>query len=56
MYDIIYNAGTNFSDAIAKIELGFPESEERNTIINFIRNSKRGIIRGLNSDVKGNID
>jgi UDP-N-acetylglucosamine acyltransferase len=56
MYDIIYNAGTNFSDALDKIELGFPESEERDTIVNFIRNSKRGIIRGLNSDTKGNID
>ena len=56
MYDIIYNAGTNFSDAIAKIESGFPQSEERDTIVTFIRNSKRGIIRGMNSDVKGNID
>jgi UDP-N-acetylglucosamine acyltransferase len=56
MYDIIYSAGTNFSDAIAKIELGFPESEERDTIVSFIRNSKRGIIRGMNSEVKGNID
>ena len=56
MYDIIYSAGTNFSDALAKIELGFPESEERDTIISFIRNSKRGIIRGMNSETKGNID
>ena len=56
MYDIIYSAGTNFSDAIAKIEQGFPQSEERDTIISFIRNSKRGIIRGMNSDIKGNID
>jgi len=56
MYDIIYNAGTNFSDALAKIESGFPESEERDTIVTFIRNSKRGIIRGFNSDTKGNID
>ena len=56
MYDIIYNNGTNFSDALAKIESGFPQSEERDTIITFIRNSKRGIIRGAGSDVKGNID
>jgi UDP-N-acetylglucosamine acyltransferase len=56
MYEIIYNAGSNFSDALEKIELGFPESEERDTIISFIRNSKRGIIRGMNSETKGNID
>jgi UDP-N-acetylglucosamine acyltransferase len=56
MYDIIYNNGTNVSDALAKIELGFPQSEERDTILAFIRSSKRGIIRGMGSDVKGNID
>ena len=56
MYDMIYNSGANVSDALAKIESGFPESEERNTIIEFIRASKRGIIRGADSTVKGNID
>ena len=56
MYDIIYSSGTNVSDALSKIELGFPESEERDTILTFIRSSKRGIIRGMGNDVKGNID
>ena len=56
MYDIIYNSGNNFSDALAKIEIGFPESEERDNIIEFIRNSKRGIIRGADRDSKGGID
>ena len=56
MYDIIYNSSTNVSDALAKIESGFPQSEERDTILEFIRGSKRGIIRGMGSDVKGNID
>ena len=56
MYDIIYNNGNNVSDALAKIELGFPQSEERDTILEFIRKSKRGIIRGMSSDIKGNID
>ena len=56
MYDIIYNNGTNVTDALAKIESGFPQSEGRDTILEFIRNSKRGIIRGMGSDVKGNID
>ena len=56
MYDIIYSSGNNFSDALAKIEIGFPQSEERDTIIEFIRNSKRGIIRGADRDTKGSID
>jgi UDP-N-acetylglucosamine acyltransferase len=55
MYDIIYGSGNNFSDALAKIESGFPQSEERDTIIDFIRNSKRGIIRGAET-LKGNVD
>ena len=46
----------NVSDALTKIELGFPQSEERDTILEFIRASKRGIIRGADSTVKGNID
>ena len=56
MYDIIYNSGNNFSDALAKIEIGFPQSEERDNILEFIRNSKRGIIRGADRDSKGGID
>lgn len=55
MYDMIYNAGMNVSDACEKIEAGFPQSDERDTILNFIRNSKRGILRGpaINTNVKG---
>ena len=56
MYDIIYNSSMNVSDALAKIESGFPQSEERDTILEFVRNSKRGIIRGMSSETKGNID
>ena len=56
MYDIIYSSGNNFSDALAKIEIGFPQSEERDTIIEFVRNSKRGIIRGADTTTKGSID
>jgi UDP-N-acetylglucosamine acyltransferase len=56
MYDMIYNDGMNVSDALAKIESGFPQSEERDTIIAFIRSSKRGIIRGMNADAKGSIE
>lgn len=46
MYDIIYNSGMNVSDACEKIEAGFPQSDERDTILSFIRSSKRGIVRG----------
>lgn len=46
MYDIIYNSEMNVSDACARIEAGFPQSEERDTILAFIRGSKRGIVRG----------
>jgi UDP-N-acetylglucosamine acyltransferase len=56
MYDVIYNSGMNVSDALSKIESGFPQSEERDTILSFIRASKRGIIRGADSTVKGNIE
>ena len=56
MYDMIYNDGMNVSDALAKIESGFPQSEERDTIIAFIRGSKRGIIRGMNGDAKGSLE
>ncbi len=45
IYDILYYGGMNFSDACEKIEAGFPPSPERDEILNFVRNSKRGIIR-----------
>jgi UDP-N-acetylglucosamine acyltransferase len=46
IYDIVYAGGLNTSDALARIESGFPQSEERDTILAFIRGSKRGIIKG----------
>ena len=46
IYDTIYYQGYNTSDACTKVEAGFPPSEERDIILNFIRASKRGIIRG----------
>ncbi len=45
IYETIYFQGLNTSDALAKVEAGFPQSVERDTILNFIRESKRGIIR-----------
>ena len=46
MYDVIYNSGLNTTDACARIEAEFPQSEERDTILAFVRGSKRGIIKG----------
>ena len=47
IYRLVYNSGLNTSDAIAKIEEEFPATVERDEIILFVRNSGRGIIRGL---------
>ena len=57
IYDIIYSSGMNVSDACARVESGFPQSEERDTILNFIRNSKRGIVRSNSgSGSKGELE
>ena len=53
MYEVIYGSGLNTTDALAKIETEFPQSVERDTIVTFIRNSKRGIIKGFGSASKG---
>ena len=44
IYDTLYFQGMNVSDALAYIEANFPQTEERDTILSFIRASKRGII------------
>lgn len=56
IYDMLYYQGYNFSDAMARIEEGFPDSEEKTIILNFIRNSKRGIVRAADSREKGGIE
>ncbi len=52
IYDTIYYQGLNVSDGCAKVEAGFPQSEERDNILRFIRESKRGIIRAMGSASK----
>jgi UDP-N-acetylglucosamine acyltransferase len=47
-YREIYLRGKNNSEALERIELEFPVSKERDEIINFIRNSTRGIMKGYN--------
>jgi Acyl-[acyl carrier protein]--UDP-N-acetylglucosamine O-acyltransferase len=44
IYETLFLKGMNVSDACAYIEENFAATEERDTILNFIRNSKRGII------------
>jgi len=45
VYGVIYKSGYNTSDACAKAEQELPDSPERNNILDFIRSSKRGIIK-----------
>ena len=56
IYDTLYFQGFNITDACAKIEAGFPDSEEKREILGFIRNSKRGIVRGNDSHEKSFIE
>lgn len=46
IYRYLYLSGLNNSDAVERIEAELPASKERDEIIMFVRNSKRGIIRG----------
>lgn len=46
VYRIIYQRGLNISDALDFVEANLPASKERDEILLFIRDSKRGIIRG----------
>ena len=44
IYETLYFKGMNITDAMAYIEANFPATPERDTILGFIRMSKRGII------------
>lgn len=48
IYRIIYQGNLNITDATNKVEADFKPSTERDTILEFIRTSKRGIIKGVN--------
>lgn len=45
IYRILYMTNFNVSDAIEKIEQEIPQSEVRDNIVNFVKGSKRGILR-----------
>jgi UDP-N-acetylglucosamine acyltransferase len=47
IYKIIYQGNLNTTDACNKVEQEFPQTDERDLILNFIRSSKRGIVRRI---------
>ena len=46
IHRILFQSGLNVSDAIERIEAEMPASKERDEVIMFVRNSKRGIMKG----------
>ncbi len=46
VYRYIYMSHLNVSDAVERVEAELPATRERDEILQFIRNAKRGIIRG----------
>lgn len=48
IYRILYSGNDNNSVALVRIEDEIQASTERDYILNFIKNSKRGIMRGIN--------
>ena len=50
IYRIIYQSGLNMSDACRKVEEEIPASADKDLIVDFIRSSKRGLIRANISD------
>ena len=56
MYETIYFQGYNIGDGCAKVREGFPDSAEKETILSFIRDSKRGIVRAADRSDKSPLD
>lgn len=47
IYRVIYLRGHNNNKAVDLLELNFPPTDERDQIIRFVRNSERGIMKGV---------
>lgn len=47
-YRIMYLSGLNVSQAVEQIETTLPQSPERDLILDFVKGSPRGIVRGYN--------
>ncbi len=48
VYRLMYLSGLNVSQAIEQIESTLPQSPERDLILEFVKGSPRGIVRGYN--------
>jgi len=48
IYRLIYSPLYNISQAVEHVETEIPDSEEKTAVLTFIKNSPRGIVRGLN--------
>ena len=46
IYRLLYNSGMNVTEAVAHIESEVTPNEVRDAILNFVKNSERGIVRG----------
>ena len=46
VYRLIYNSGMNTTQALIQVEATIPQSPERDMILNFVKASPRGIIKG----------
>jgi UDP-N-acetylglucosamine acyltransferase len=49
IYRYVYNSGLNNSQALEQIENEIPDSEEKREVVTFMKESKRGLIRGINA-------
>jgi UDP-N-acetylglucosamine acyltransferase len=47
-YRLVYLSGLNVSQAVEQIENTLPQSVERDLILEFVKGSSRGIVRGYN--------
>ena len=52
IYRVIYQSGLNISDACAKVEAEFAETAEKRTILDFIKSSNRGIVKGSTDSIE----
>jgi len=46
IYRVVFQGGYNATQAMEHIEANFPVTEERDEILSFMKNSKRGLIKG----------
>ena len=53
LYRLLFLTGLNNSEALDKIELELAPSPERDEIVNFVRNSGRGVIKGYARHANG---